>query len=383
MERPVDRSTLPAPCPVVTNFENFECNAVDFGEFGSLYLIGVPIVRALQTSALGGCFLNLPHEKRGCSKNGLVSKFIFRISNGTPIRATGTRVVAHDNPSVSWASGIAAALFATLFPSDCRLCSAPLINISRLPVCEECLGAMRPIAGGLCSVCGERLISPFAFAAEGQSSDRGEVLCGLCRRLEPPYVKATAYGSYDSGLRELIHLLKYNQVRPAANVLGRMLVEAMEDLQPLFSARNASYEPINVCAARRALVLVLKGVAMTEEENGHFLHAARVAMRVPSVIRLLEYRRIPHQSRALSRKNILLRDRNTCQYCATVLPSGELTLDHVIPRSRGGSSTWENLVACCHSCNRRKGNQFATEAGMKLMREPRAFNLHTSRYICG
>jgi len=62
---------------------------------------------------------------------------------------------------------------------------------------------------------------------------------------------------------------------------------------------NASYEPINVCAARRAIVLVLKGVAMTEEENGHFLHAARVAMRVPSVIRLLEYRRIPHQSRAL------------------------------------------------------------------------------------
>jgi 5-methylcytosine-specific restriction endonuclease McrA len=129
------------------------------------------------------------------------------------------------------------------------------------------------------------------------------------------------------------------------------------------------------------LVLVLKGVAMTEEENGHFLHAARIAMRVPSVIRLLEYRRIPHQSRALSRKNILLRDRNTCQYCATVLPSGELTLDHVIPRSRGGSSTWENLVACCHLCNRRKGNQFPVEAGMKLMREPRAFNLHTSRHI--
>jgi 5-methylcytosine-specific restriction endonuclease McrA len=104
-------------------------------------------------------------------------------------------------------------------------------------------------------------------------------------------------------------------------------------------------------------------------------------MRVPSVIRLLEYRRIPHQSRALSRKNILLRDRNTCQYCGEVLPSSELTLDHVIPRSRGGSSTWENLVACCHPCNRRKGNQFAAEASMKLMREPRAFNLHTSRHI--
>src|SRR5271170_8382043 len=82
---------------------------------------------------------------------------------------------------------------------------------------------------------------------------------------------------------------------------------------------NASYEPSNVCAARRAIVLVLKGVAMAEEENGHFLHAARLAMRLPSVIRLLEYRRIPHQTRALSRKNILLRDRNTCQYCGELL----------------------------------------------------------------
>ncbi len=144
---------------------------------------------------------------------------------------------------------------------------------------------------------------------------------------------------------------------------------------------NASYEPINVCAARRALVLVLKGVAMTEEENGHFLHSARVAMRLPSVIRLLEYRRIPHQSRALSRKNILLRDRNTCQYCGVILGSSELTLDHVLPRSRGGLSTWENLVACCHTCNRKKGNRTPTEAAMKLMKEPRPFNLHTSRHI--
>ena len=67
--------------------------------------------------------------------------------------------------------------------------------------------------------------------------------------------------------------------------------------------------------------------------------------------------------------------------CAEVLPSSELTLDHVVPRSRGGASTWENLVACCHSCNRQKGNQFPVEADMKLMREPRAFNLHTSRHI--
>ena len=144
---------------------------------------------------------------------------------------------------------------------------------------------------------------------------------------------------------------------------------------------NASYEPINVCAARRAIVLVLKGVAMAEEVNGHVMHSTRVAMRIPSVIRLLEYRRIPHQTRALSRKNILLRDRNTCQYCGLILPSSDLTLDHVIPRSRGGASTWENLVACCHDCNREKGNMLPHEAGVKLMREPRPFTLHTSRHI--
>ncbi len=145
---------------------------------------------------------------------------------------------------------------------------------------------------------------------------------------------------------------------------------------------NASYEPINICGARRALVLVLKGVARTEEEQGATLHAARVEMKLPSVIRLLEYRRIPHQTRALSRKNILLRDRNTCQYCGEVLNSNEMTLDHVLPRSRGGLSTWENLVACCHECNRRKGNQLLHElTDMQLTREPRPFSLHTSRHI--
>ena len=145
---------------------------------------------------------------------------------------------------------------------------------------------------------------------------------------------------------------------------------------------NASYEPINICGARRALVLVLKGVARTEEEQGAILHAARVKVAMPSVIRLLEYRRIPHQTRALSRKNILMRDRYTCQYCLKVLPAGELTLDHVIPRSRAGESAWENLVACCHDCNRRNGNQMLHElTDMKLHREPRPFSLHTSRHI--
>ena len=104
-------------------------------------------------------------------------------------------------------------------------------------------------------------------------------------------------------------------------------------------------------------------------------------MKVPSVIRLLEYRRIPHQTRALSRKNILMRDRYTCQYCLRTPPGVELTLDHVIPRSRAGETTWENLVACCHSCNNRKGNRTPEEAGMKLARAPRPFSLHTSRHL--
>ena len=144
---------------------------------------------------------------------------------------------------------------------------------------------------------------------------------------------------------------------------------------------NASFEPINICAARRALVLVLKGVASAEEMSHSMVHSSRHSIRVPSVIRLLEYRRIPHQTRALSRKNILMRDRYTCQYCHHTFPASELTLDHVMPRSRAGETTWENLVACCHLCNNRKGSRTPDEAGMKLMRSPRPFSLHTSRHL--
>lgn len=144
---------------------------------------------------------------------------------------------------------------------------------------------------------------------------------------------------------------------------------------------NATYEPINVTAARRAVVLVLKGVATTEEENGSFIHSTRVAIRIPSVIRLTHFRRIPYQTRALSRKNILLRDRYTCQFCGRVLPASELTLDHVVPRSRGGHTDWDNLVACCHSCNNLKGDRLPEEAGLKLKRPPRPFTLHTSRQL--
>ncbi len=144
---------------------------------------------------------------------------------------------------------------------------------------------------------------------------------------------------------------------------------------------NATFEPINVTAVRRALILMLKGVAQAEEHNHKEVHSAAASMKIPSVIRLLAYRHIPQQTRALSRKNILLRDRNTCQFCGRIFPAGELTLDHVMPRSRGGHSTWENLVACCYACNNKKGDRTPEEAGLRLQRRPRPFTLHTSRQL--
>ena len=137
---------------------------------------------------------------------------------------------------------------------------------------------------------------------------------------------------------------------------------------------NATFEPINVTAVRRALVLMLKGVAQAEETNHSEVHSTSKAIQVPSVIRLLSYRHIPQQSRALSRKNILLRDRNTCQFCGAALPASELTLDHVMPRSRGGRSSWENLVASLLRLQQPQGRPHARRSGLKLQRRPRPFH---------
>lgn len=139
----------------------------------------------------------------------------------------------------------AASVFFTLFPADCRICNAPLIKISRLPVCETCLEALRPLAGSFCNVCGEALLSP-AFM------DRGEPRCGICQRLHPPFEKAVAYGSYDGGLRDLIHLLKFQQVRPAAAVLGRMLAEAITGFEATLPAGDFVVVPVPLHARKRA-----------------------------------------------------------------------------------------------------------------------------------
>lgn len=133
---------------------------------------------------------------------------------------------------------------------------------------------------------------------------------------------------------------------------------------------NASYEPINVCTVRRAIVLILKQKAEVLDEHDIDIHSERSTMTRPSVIRLRAYVRIPYQSlqRKITRRAVFARDAWECQYCGR---KGSLTMDHVIPRSRGGDTSWENVVTCCASCNRRKGDRSVSQAGMKLRTHPR------------
>lgn len=122
----------------------------------------------------------------------------------------------------------------------------PLLNISRFPVCPHCIGEIVPVGGKVCSFCGERVLSSYAV-----SDADGLRRCPVCRRVERPFERAVAYGSYDGGLRELIHLLKYNGVRPAAAVLGRMLAEAIAPLDPVFEQATVAVIPVPLYEAKR------------------------------------------------------------------------------------------------------------------------------------
>lgn len=135
---------------------------------------------------------------------------------------------------------------------------------------------------------------------------------------------------------------------------------------------NASHEPINVCTVRRAAVLLLKGKAELLENGGGKLHSERLALDWPTVVRLITYVRIPRDlhRRRITRKAVLARDEWRCQYCG--MEAGGLTVDHVVPRSRGGESAWENIVASCAPCNRRKGSRLPREARMHPRTKPRA-----------
>jgi ComF family protein len=135
-------------------------------------------------------------------------------------------------------------LFTAFFPSDCRICSDPLTNISRLPVCDSCLAQIRPDDGVLCTICGEKIQSSIAQA-------QSVVLCGLCQKKAPPFAKSAAYASYSGNLRELIHLLKYEQVRPAANVLGEFLADAITQLQANFADEKILVVPVPLYKGKR------------------------------------------------------------------------------------------------------------------------------------
>ena len=135
---------------------------------------------------------------------------------------------------------------------------------------------------------------------------------------------------------------------------------------------NASFEPINVCTVRRATVLILKQRAEILEHADWSLHAESLTVPRPIVIRLMTYVKIPRDAhrRKITRRAVFARDRWTCQYCGH--ERANLTVDHVIPRSKGGDSTWENIVTCCAPCNRRKGDRLPRQVGMKPRRKPRA-----------
>ena len=132
---------------------------------------------------------------------------------------------------------------------------------------------------------------------------------------------------------------------------------------------NASYEPLSVVPVRRALVLVINDRADVVKSNGHLWRSEHISLPAPSVIRLRHYVRVPFGRRVpLNRKTVFLRDDAVCQYCGRNAEN----LDHVVPKSQGGTHTWENVVASCRRCNSRKGGRTPGEAGLTLRRRPMA-----------
>ncbi len=131
---------------------------------------------------------------------------------------------------------------------------------------------------------------------------------------------------------------------------------------------NYDFSPISVCTVQRAFLLVfLEKAEMLADARGGLLHTVNSAWPMPAVIRLRRYINMPYKGVLLTRQNIFKRDNYTCQYCGT---HKELTLDHVVPRSKNGKSSWSNLVTACKRCNARKGDYTPEAAGLRLRRRP-------------
>lgn len=142
---------------------------------------------------------------------------------------------------------------------------------------------------------------------------------------------------------------------------------------------NQNYEPLNVCTVRRAFVLVDHGKAEIVENGRGYLHSIAASFPIPAVIRLIYLIRRPRPQGRLTRRDVFLRDRYTCQYCGH--QTKDLTLDHVIPRHRGGSHDWVNVVAACKQCNHRKAGRTPAEAHMQLVRQPFQPSFNYSRTL--
>ncbi len=145
---------------------------------------------------------------------------------------------------------------------------------------------------------------------------------------------------------------------------------------------NQTYEPLHICDVKRAITLILEQKASLVLTADHlYLHTVSNAYPVPSVIRIHQYIHVPHWEAVLNKANIFRRDNYTCQYCGA--QNVPLTIDHVVPKVRGGSDSWTNLVTACVECNNRKGNHLPEEVGLKLRTQPKKpHKIHTmQRYL--
>jgi 5-methylcytosine-specific restriction endonuclease McrA len=128
---------------------------------------------------------------------------------------------------------------------------------------------------------------------------------------------------------------------------------------------------MHVISWKRAIRMISLGKVEVVEEYDRIVHSVTLSIRMPSVVRLLWRVKRPNRTVKFCRANIYARDRYTCQYCGRRHTPDELTYDHVVPKSRGGRTEWENIVTACFACNRKKGNRIPVEAKMRLMKRPR------------
>ncbi len=143
---------------------------------------------------------------------------------------------------------------------------------------------------------------------------------------------------------------------------------------------GSTWEPLSIINVPRAINLIIAGKAIVVEESGDFLRSVKKRFAVPSVIALRRYINVPRRKAQWSRRAVLLRDNHTCIYCGVkpgdilrgqILHKTDMTIDHIVPKSRGGKDVWTNTACACYVCNRKKGGRLPGEAGMKLRWEPR------------